>query len=282
MSLKHVTFVSALMCGLCLGTLFSGVASAVETDPVVATVNGKPVRLTDVENARNLLPAKLQGAPLREVYPVLLESLINSRLASDKSTKLGYHETPEYKHRMARISDQILYRMLLARHIEQKLTDELILDRYQLIAERAKDQFEVHARHILVKAEDGAKDLIGKLEDGADFTKLAMEHSIDTSSESGGDLGWFGPGQMVKVFENAATTLPVGEFTRVPVKSKFGWHVILVEERRPFPVPSYQDAREVLANELSAELGKALMVQLRDEAKIDKKSFAEVVKALQE
>lgn len=275
---RHILF-SVLTLALTLGV---AEVRAVETDPVVATVNGTPVRLTDVEEARNLLPSKLQGAPLRDVYPVLLESLINSRLAADKSKKLGYDETPEYQHRMARISDQILERILLARHIEQRLTDELILERYQNVVELAKTQFEVRARHILVEKEEQAKVLIGALEDGAVFAELAAEHSIGPSKSRGGELGWFGPGQMVKEFEHAAMALPAGEFTRTPVKTKFGWHLILVEERRPFPVPSYQDAREVLANELSAELGQSFMEQLRGEAKIEKKSFEEVVKALQQ
>lgn len=272
---RHILFTA-------LALLFSAQgAYAAETDPVVAMVDGQAVRLTDIENARNLLPSKLQGAPLRDVYPILLESLINARLTADKAHKLGYHETPEYTHRMARISDQILQRIVLARHIEQKLTDGLIMERYQQIAERAETQSEVRARHILVKTEDEAKTLVAKLEDGDDFAKLAGEHSIGPSKTRGGDLGWFGPGQMIKAFENAAMALPAGEFTRTPVQTKFGWHVILVEERRPFPVPSYQDAREVLANELSAELGQKFIEQLRGEAKIDKKSFEEVVKALQ-
>jgi len=82
-----------------------------ETDPVVARVNGKVVRLSDVENARNLLPSKMQGAPLREVYPVLMESLINSSLAADKAFKLGFSETADSRLRMARISDKILERI---------------------------------------------------------------------------------------------------------------------------------------------------------------------------
>lgn len=253
-----------------------------ETDPVVARVNDKVVRLSDVENARNLLPSKMQGAPLREVYPILMESLVNSRLASDKAVKLGYDETPEYRLRMARISDQILERILLARHIEQHLTDDLIKIRYDQVVERAASQSEIHARHILVKEEDHAKALISLLEDGENFAKLAGEHSIGPSKARGGDLGWFGPGQMVTAFENAAVMLKPGAFTHEPVQTKFGWHVILVEERRPFIVPSFQDSREVLANELSAELGQKYMEQLRADAKIEKKSFEEVVKALQQ
>lgn len=279
MNVKRIARVSVFLSAL---ALMADGALAVETDPVVATVNGNSVRLTDIENARNSLPAKLQGAPLRDVYPVLLESLINSRLTADKAKKLGYHETPEFLHRMDRLADQILERMMLARHIEQNLTDEMIKERYGQVVEKAKTQFEVHARHILVDKEDEATALVVKLDDGADFATLAKEHSTGPSGKNGGDLGWFGPGQMVPAFSKAAMALPTGEFTKSPVKTQFGWHLILVEERRPFPIPSYQDAREVLAQELLAEVGRDFMTKLRGEAKIEKKSFEEVVKALQE
>jgi len=279
-----MTFKRILGVGILAGalTFYAGAALAVDTDPVVAVVNGKNVYLTDVENARNLLPQELQGAPLRDIYPMLMESLISSRLSADKAQELGYHETPEYLHRMARVSDQILQRMLLQRHIEQKLTDALIMERYQLVAEKAKGQFEINARHILIESEDEAKKLIAELEDGADFAELAKAHSIGPSKEQGGELGWFGPGQMIEAFYQAALQVEADQFSKMPVQTKFGWHIIFVEERRPFPVPSYQDAREILANDLSAELGREYMSQLRDAAKIEKKSFEEVVKALQE
>lgn len=279
MSLKRITRIGVLMSALAFA---AGDASAMETDPVVATVNGNFVRLSDIENARNALPSKMQGAPLRNVYPILLESLINSRLTADEAKKLGYHETPEYLHRMARLSDQILERILLARHIEQNLSDEMIKKRYDQVVERAKTQFEVHARHILVEGQDEATALIAQLKDGADFADLAKEHSTGPSAVDGGDLGWFGPGAMVAQFAKAVLDVPTGAFTQRPVKTKFGWHVILIEERRPFPVPSYQDAREVLAQELLAEVGRDYMAELRGAAHIEKKSFEEIVKALQD
>lgn len=268
-----------------MGAVFIAVpvqAQSVETDPVVATINGVDVRLTDIENARHSLPSQLQGAPLRDVYPVLLESLINSRLAANEAKKIGLDQSAEFKHRMARISEQILERILLARKIESQLTDELIMDRYQQLVEGAKAQSQVRARHILVDSQDQAIDLIADLQGGGDFATLAKAHSTGPSGARGGDLGWFGPGQMVAEFDEAIKGIETGTFSPVPVQTKFGWHVISVEERRPFPVPQYQDVREVLANELLAELGQAYMDQLRGEAEIEKKSFKEVVEALQQ
>ena len=245
-------------------------AWAKDADPVAATVDGHVIRLSDVESARGLLPPQMQDQPLQVVYPVLLDSLINSHLAAEKARQLGFDETPEYQSRMARIGEQILERVLLTKHIEQQLTEELLQQRYDVLRERAKTLFEVHARHILVKAEDEAQDMVRKLRGGADFADLAEEHSIGPSAAEGGDLGWFGPGRMVRAFEDAAMALKPGTYTQMPVQTPFGWHVIQVEERRPLDVPSFAEARPRLVNELSAELGQTLMEQLRTDAKVHK------------
>lgn len=256
-------------------------AKAPGVNPVVATVNGQAIHLSDVEEARALLPSQMQGAPLGAVFPMLIDSLINARLAADKAKASGFDKKPEYKLRMERISDRILERMLLTQHIEKRLTEEVVQARYVKIAERAKDQSEVHARHILVKAEDEAKAIIAKLNSGADFAEMAKAHSTGPTGPTGGDLGWFGPGRMVKPFDAAAQLLAVGTYTKMPVQTQFGWHVISVEERRPVTVPSYDEARSMLVNELSTELGQDLMVELRKDAKFTKTSYEELVKSLQ-
>lgn len=251
-------------------------------NPVVAMVNGEAIHLSDVEEARALLPAQMQGAPLEAVYPMLTDSLINVRLAAAKAKALGFEKKTEYKLRMARISDRVLERLLLTQHIEKKLTDDLVQGRYVKLAERAKGQFEIHARHILVKTQDEAKDIIAKLDKGSDFADLAKKHSTGPSGPGGGDLGWFGPGRMVKPFNDAAKKISVGTFTKMPVQTKFGWHVILVEERKALAVPSFAEVRSMLVNELSTEMGQDLMDTLRQGASIRKTSFQDVVKTLQQ
>lgn len=245
-------------------------AWAEEKDPVAASVDGYEIHLSDVVDARELLPQKMQGQPMRVVYPMLLDSLINSRLAAKKARQLGLDDTPEFKSRMARISEQLLERALLTKHIEENLTDELLQERYEVLSKQMKDQKEVRARHILVTAEDEAKDLIVKLKAGEDFAALAKEHSTGSSGPDGGELGWFGPGRMVPAFETAAMALEAGDFTTSPVKTQFGWHVIKVDERRPVTVPSFEDAKSSLANEAIGELGQSLMGDLRKAAKVDK------------
>ena len=237
-------------------------------NPVAATVDGKAILLSDVEDARNLLPNQFQGAPLQKIYPMLVETLINSRVAADMARRLGFAKTAAYKQRMDRISNQILERIMLTRHLEQKITEILVQDRYLKMVARAKTQKESHARHILVKSEDEAKSIIKKLEGGADFGDLAHEFSKGPSGAKGGDLGWFGPGRMVPQFDQAVSELSDGSYTKTPVQTQFGWHIIQVEERRPLPIKTFKEARPGLVNNLSAELGQKLMEKLRKDAKI--------------
>ncbi len=96
----------------------------------------------------------------------------------------------------------------------------------------ANEVVEVKARHILVQSEAQAKEVVGKLKKGEDFAELAKIYSGDTgSAENGGDLGYFGKGAMVPEFEEAAFTQAVGEIGE-PVKSQFGYHIILVEDKK--------------------------------------------------
>jgi len=266
-------------------TALGGVALAQDksnvVDLVVATINGTAIHLSDVKEARSRLPPKLQGAPLKAAYPVLLNSLINTRLAAAQAKRLGFDKEPEYIQRMRRISQQVLERMMLTRHIEKTLTDTLVQERYVQRVEQAKTQFETRARHILVKDKNVALAIIARLDNGDDFADLAQKYSIGPSAAQGGKLGWFGPGRMVKPFEEAAKALAVGAHSKAPVRSQFGWHVILVEERRPVAVPSFAESRATLVNELSAELGQNLMKSLRKDATIETTSFAELSKTLQ-
>lgn len=280
MLLMRMTRIMALAMLPLLGAQTVAHAQDSTKNPVVATVDGHQIRLNDVREARDLLPVQLQGLPFIDVYPMLVDSLIGSNLSAAKAKKLGFDETPEYKQNMARISERLLERMLLTRHIEAAMTDELLRTRYQQMVKRAKDQYEVRGRHVLVKERSVADALIEMLGEGADFAELAKNYSLDTTADNGGDLGWFGPGRMLQPFEDAAMALPVGTYTETPVRTQYGWHVILVEERRPYSVPSFDTVRPILVSEMSTELGKGLMADLRKDAQIDKMTFEELNEAL--
>ena len=149
---------------------------------------------------------------------------------------------------------------------------------------KLKPEPEVHARHILVKTEEEAKDLVKQLKAGADFNELAKKSSDGPSSHTGGDLGYFARGQMVKTFEDAAFALEPGQISD-PIKSEFGWHVIKVEDKRNRPVPSFEEVKDqITASLIQAQL-KDTVQKLRSSATVDildpelKKAMEEDAKA---
>ena len=276
MTLKRTLLATLAVATFSLTTGLANAVQAKDDDPIAAEVNGQTIRLSEVKDARVLLPAQLQNQPLEVVYPILLDSLINTRLAAEHARALGLDKTTMFQERMARIGEQILERMVLTQQIEEKVTDAALQKRYAALRESSKDLFEVHARHILVDTQDQAKAIVAQLQEGTDFATLAKAESTGPSGPSGGDLGWFAPGRMVAAFEQAAMALEPGSYTPEPVQTQFGWHVIKVEERRPMAAPKFKDVRATLVNELSAELGQTFMEQLRTTATVNKKTLKEL------
>ena len=122
------------------------------------------------------------------------------------------------------------------------ITDEAMHKVYDEAVKQMSQEQEVHARHILVATEDEAKAIIAELEKGADFAKLAKEKSKDPGAAEGGDLGWFTKDQMVPEFAEVAFKLDKGQLSD-PVHTQFGWHIILVEDKRTKPVPTFDEVK---------------------------------------
>jgi peptidyl-prolyl cis-trans isomerase C len=121
-----------------------------------------------------------------------------------------------------------------------------------------------------VKTKEEAEAIIKQLDGGADFQKLANEHTSDPSGKtSGGDLGWFGPGQMVPEFDKAAFALEVGKYSKEPVQSQFGWHVIKVEDKRAKQPPAFDDVKDQAKQAVIRDKYFAMVKELRGAAKIE-------------
>jgi peptidyl-prolyl cis-trans isomerase C len=240
-------------------------------DPVVATVNGQPVRLSELEVAQQALPQQYRTMPLQAVFPALLDRIVDSKLVVQEGKKSKVTEDPAFKKRMAFVEDQVLQDFWIQREVARKVTPEKLQQRYEERLKSMPAEEEVHARHILVSTEDEAKAIIADLKKGAAFDKLAKEKSTDKASGAeGGDLGWFKKSDMVKEFADAAFALNKGDLTETPVKTQFGYHVIKVEDRRKAPPPAFEELAEQLREEMSREVVTAQLDQLRSGAKIEK------------
>jgi peptidyl-prolyl cis-trans isomerase C len=240
-------------------------------DPVVATVNGQAIRLSELEVAQQSLPQQYRSMPLQAVFPALLDRIIDSKLVVQEGKKNKITDDPAFKKRMAFVEDQVLQDFWIQREIARQVTAEKLQKRYEERLKQMPAEEEVHARHILVSTEDEAKALIAEIKKGTAFDKLAKEKSTDKASGAeGGDLGWFKKSDMVKEFADAAFNLKKDELTETPVKTQFGYHIIKVEDRRKAPPPAFEEMSDQLREEMAREVITAQVDQLRSGAKIEK------------
>ncbi|MBO6520174.1 MAG: peptidylprolyl isomerase [Rhodospirillales bacterium] len=237
-------------------------------DPVVATVNGKDILRSHLLQAHENLPPEYKQVPLEQIYPMLLTSLIDSKLVAQDAKARKLDEEAEFKKTLSLVRDQLLERYAVRKEIDDAVTDEKLRKMYdETVAAGAE---EVHARHILVKTADEAVAIIKDLDGGADFAEVAKEKSTGPSGPRGGDLGFFGKGQMVPEFEEAAYGLEVGKHSREPVQTQFGFHVIKVEEKRTATPPSFEESVEELRADAAQAAGSAYVERLRETAKIER------------
>lgn len=215
--------------------------------PVVATVNGDAIHESDIDLEMESLPEEMsryRNDPKARAH--VLRKLIRQRAISQKAVAMGLHLDPGTRQRIEEARRQILIEAARRWQMSnmEKVTDSDVEAYYkQHLAEFALPE-QVHARHILVATEKQAWSVVKRLRKGGDFAALAARESLDDSNKSrGGDLNWFQRGVMVKPFDDVAFGLKVNGVS-VPVKTRFGWHVIEVLGRRAAMQRSLEEVRE--------------------------------------
>ena len=236
-------------------------------DTVVATVDGKPVTITDLEQFKQGIPQAAQ-IPTSSIFDILVDRVVASRLLSGAGYAGGLEKSDEVKKQMAAIEQQLVARAEVERIVKEGATDAKVEAAYQTYLKETPVNDEVKASHILLDDEDKAKAVIAELKAGADFAETAKDKSIGPSGPNGGDLGFFQAEQMVKEFSDAAFALEVGAITETPVKSQFGWHVIKVTDKKVGTPPTKEEVRDQLEEKIGAELLQARLEELRAKAEI--------------
>lgn len=245
-------------------------APAPSSDTVVATVNGTPVTEADLEIALGELDQQFQRLPQDQRRAAALSAIIEIRVLAAKAVADKLDADPEFQRRLEFLRQRALHSAVIDQEIAAKITDADVRARYDKEIAATPPENEVHARHILVKTKEEAEAIIKELEGGADFQKLANEHTSDPSGKTtGGDLGYFGKGQMVPEFETAAFALDVGAFTKQPVQSQFGWHIILVEDKRAKQPPAFDQVKDQIRQLLLRENYFAMVKAQRAAATVD-------------
>ena len=238
-------------------------------DPVVATVNGQDIKQSDVVAMQQTIP-QLRQVPIEMVFDQLLDHLISTRLIVAEARKENLQNDPEVKARLQEMETQILQQIYLKKAVEPKLTEEALRKRYEEQAKTQPVKEEVHARHVLLPSEDEAKAVIAELDKGKSFEDVAKEKSKGPSATTGGDLGYFTKDEMVPEFADVAFKLKPGEYTKAPVKTQFGWHVIKVEDKRTAPPAKFEDVKDELKEQMAEEIATKLVEQLRTKADVKK------------
>ena len=249
---------------------------AVLPDPtitVVATVGEETVYLAEILQMAQRLPEQYKKLPLPAVYPSLLQRAIDARLIATAGRAAGYAENTQVKKRLHDAESQIISEIFLTEAVGDRITDEALRKRYEERKASFAGGDQVKARHILLETEEVAREVIAEMAKGGDFAALAAKHSTGPSATSGGDLGWFAEGQMVPEFSAAAFALAPGELTTEPVKTQFGWHVILVEDRKTGEAPPFEQARQQLASDMSQTILREMLEVLRKETKVEQFNF---------
>lgn len=218
-------------------------AGALADTAVVATVDGKNITLGDVRALAKDIP-QLSDLPFEMIYPQILNNMINTQVMLTGATKSGIEKNPDVVKALKLAREQILSQAYLSKQLEAEMTDEALQDLYKNEMRNFERQEEISARHILVGSKKEADDVIVQLKAGVDFAMLANQKSMDKDNK-GGQLGYFTKNMMIPEFGNAVFAMKKGELS-APIKTPFGWHVVLVEDRRLAAPPAFEDVKDQL------------------------------------
>lgn len=251
-------------------------AEPADPDAVVARIGDSEITEGDLAAALADLGPQFNQLPPEQRRIAVLAALIDIRALSLEAQEAGLADDPLVERRIAFLRDRALHNAYFEREGVDAITDEDVRARYdsELAAMApAEPSEEVNARHILVATREEAEAIIDELDGGADFAAIATERSSDPGSgQNGGDLGWFGRGQMVPAFEEAAFALEPGSYTEEPVESQFGWHVIQTTEKRmaePPAPPAFEQVSEQVRQIVMRERYIEIVQAAREELNVE-------------
>jgi peptidyl-prolyl cis-trans isomerase C len=261
---------SLLALGACSADKDAKSAPQAPKEPAAATVNGTPISQRTVD-----MVAKQGAASGRPDSPesrkAIIDQLALQMVVAQEAVKKGLDKTPEVADQIEAVRQSILANAYVQDFLKNNpVTDDMVKAEYERIKAAATGT-EYRAHHILVAKEAEAKDIIARLKKnpGA-FEKLVMEKSMDTGSKArGGDLGWFDLRGMVPEFGAAVSKLEKGKFTLEPVKTQFGYHVILLDGTRPIEPPPLDEVRPQLSQRLQQQNVMKQLDALKAQAKIE-------------
>jgi peptidyl-prolyl cis-trans isomerase C len=260
--------ISRLAALLIAGAVVTAPALAAEKGKAIATVNGQAISQTAFDMIINEQKAK--GTPdSPELQNAIKEQLIANELVAQEAKKKGFDKKSDVQIKYDLAKQAILINTFLTDYVKANPISEAQLKAEYEVIKTNLGTTEFKARHILVENESEAQAIIAKLDKGEKFSELAKASKDPGSKDKGGELGWSSPNAYVKPFGEALNKLKKGEYTKTPVKSDFGYHVIMLEDSRPATPPPFEQVKPQLQQGASQRLIERMVQELRAKAKIN-------------
>lgn len=242
---------------------------AVAEDKSAALVNGVSIPQARID--LRVKAATAQGQPdSPELRKAIREDMINLEVMTQEAVKIGLDKNPEVVQQTELARQSVLVGAFVQDYLRNHpISDDQYKQEYDNLTSNLGDK-EYNARHILVNTEAEAKAIIAQLGKKGKFDKLAKEKSQDAgSAERGGSLDWTIPGKFVPPFAHALTKLKKGEYTKQPVESQFGWHVIKLDDVRDLKVPPLEEIKPQMQQRLQQQSIQNAISEMRAKAKIE-------------
>jgi len=232
----------------------------------LATVNGTPIKESRIADQLAQIPQNLLQGREAQIRKQLLDRVIDQELVAQKAKELKVENDADYQKRLKLVTLQLQADAVMARKVSETVTDAAVQSAYE--ARKPQLAFPaVKAKHILVPTEAAAEAIIA-IATPQNFSQLAKERSTGPSAKEGGDLGWFRREAMIPAFASVAFNTPVGTVAKTPVKTQFGYHVILVEDRNDKYTPPLDQVAPQLREELAQSVVQGYLGDLRKAATI--------------
>jgi peptidyl-prolyl cis-trans isomerase C len=248
----------------------SAAAPARPVDALLAKVNGAEIRMSDLQALAQSLPEEARSMPPQQLIPMLLEQAVDGKALVVMARKDSLDRDPLVSRAMQIASERALQSALVSREVGPSITEAAVRAKYDAEIANKPGVEEVRARHILVDSEEKARKLIADLKAGADFATVAKDNSTDPGAAQGGDLGFFKATDMLPEFSAAAFTLKIGDFTIDPVQTRYGWHVIKLEERRNAAAPTFEQAYPELRQTMIQDGINKVLTKARTLVKVER------------
>jgi peptidyl-prolyl cis-trans isomerase C len=253
-----------------LGACTPKASAPADTSPPVATVNGQPITRDLYEFYVKNVTGKASAELTPDIRGKLLDNIVHGEVIAQEAVKQGLDKSGDTAYILELSRLNVLGQAAGDHYLkDRKPTDAELRAEYDAYV-AAAPKAEYHARHILVATEPFAEKIVQRLGRGEKFEDLAKVESMDPSKGNGGDLSWIRPESVPPEFMKALESLKPGEYTKTPVQTSFGWHIIQVVETRPLPPQSYEQRKPRIEQEVERKKFKDYVDELMRTAQVNK------------